>query len=265
MSGDELVVLLASGFLTVWGWYAWYLPPIAVESLGARRAGRGLLLLVPVVSLVILFALLKAAAAEDVRDDAGYLALYTLMGAAWTGTAMKLLPFVGLSPADDVVERSNGAAAVAISGALIGCTLCYAGGNIGNGPGWWVVVFSAGLATATLAVLWLLFDRFAHVVDTLTIDRDPAAGLRVFGLLSAAGVVLGRGVAGDWVSVQATLRDFTVLAWPVLALFAAAVLLEHAARPTRERPTPSVTALGVLPAGLYLAAALAYVVSLGPL
>lgn len=258
-----MVVFIVSGVLAAWGWYAWYLPPVAVESLGARRTGRGLLLLVPVLSLLLLFAVLKTAAADDVRHDAGYLAFYMLMGAAWTGTAMKFLPFLGLSPADDVVERNNGAAAAAISGALIGYTLCFAGGNIGNGPGWWVVVFSAALATATLTVLWLLLDRLTHVVDTLTIDRDLAAGLRVVGLLSAAGVILGRGVAGDWISASVTLRDFAVVAWPVVVLFAVAVPLERAVRPTPERPTPSFTALGVLPGGLYLAAALAYVVGLG--
>ena len=36
------------------------------------------------------------------------------------------------------------AAVPAVVGALVGVTFCYAGGNIGDGPGWWVVVFSAG-------------------------------------------------------------------------------------------------------------------------
>ena len=49
----------------------------------------------------------------------------------------------------------NAAAAMATAGATIGVTLSYAGGNIGDGPGWWVVVFSAAIATAGLFACWL--------------------------------------------------------------------------------------------------------------
>jgi hypothetical protein len=40
------------------------------------------------------------------------------------------------------LEHGNPAA-----GAILGLTLAFARGNIGNGPGWWVVVFSAGMST----------------------------------------------------------------------------------------------------------------------
>jgi hypothetical protein len=40
-------------------------------------------------------------------------------------------------------------------------------------------------------------------------------------------MILGRAVAGDWVSAEATIRDFAAMAGPVLPLAAAAVVVER--------------------------------------
>jgi hypothetical protein len=263
MSGDELFALAVSCGLSIGTWYAWYGPLAAVERFGAPARGRILLTVTPFASLAILFVILKTLASADVRDSVAYVGLYLLMGAAWTGGAMWLLPFLGISPGDDVAERHNEAAAIAVSGALLGSMLCFAGGNIGEGPGWWVVVSAAALATAVLALLTNLCDALTGVTDTITVDRDLSAGIRFAALLSAGGLLLGRGVAGDWVSFSATVRDLAIKAWPVVPLFVVAVAIELAARPTPMRPRPSATVFGVLPGLLYLAAAALYVASLG--
>jgi len=264
MSGDEAFAFLASGALAAWSWYGWYVPAISVERLGAAAPGRAVVQWWPAVCALVLFGVLKTISAHDVRDDILYLMMYMVVGAGWLGAATKLLPFAGVSARDDILERANKAAVPAVAGALLACTLCYAGGNIGDGPGWWAVIFSAGLATATLGALWLLFDWITGISDTITVDRDLAAGIRLGGLLIAAGLVLGRGVAGNWVSAPATVRDFVVIAWPVLVLFAVATAVERGSRPTPERPTPSPTTFGLLPAALYLAGVAAYVIGLGP-
>jgi hypothetical protein len=263
MSDDELLALAISCGLSVFTWYAWYRPLATVELLGAPARGRTLLAVTPFASLAILFVVLKTLASSDVRDSVAYVGLYMLMGAAWTGGAMRLLPFLGISPGDDVAERHNEAAAIAVSGALLGSMLCFAGGNVGEGPGWWVVVSAAALATAVLALLTNLCDALTGVTDTITVDRDLSAGIRFAALLSAGGLLLGRGVAGDWVSFSATVRDLAITAWPVVPLFAVAVAIELAARPTPMRPRPSATVFGVLPGIFYLAAAVLYVAFLG--
>jgi hypothetical protein len=63
-----------------------------------------------------------------------YVLLYFFLGAMWVSVVVRILPFVGLSARDDVVERGNSSAARAIAGAILAITLCFAGGNIGNGP-----------------------------------------------------------------------------------------------------------------------------------
>ena len=106
--------------------------------------GRRLLQLTPLVAAALLLAVLRYAASYDVRDDPAYLALYLILGAAWVGVSIRWLAVTGISTSDDVVERANGSASLAVAGAIIGITLAYAGGNIGDGPGWWVVVFCRG-------------------------------------------------------------------------------------------------------------------------
>jgi uncharacterized membrane protein YjfL (UPF0719 family) len=207
---------------------------------------------------------LKLFSAEDVRDDARYLTMYMLLGAAWLIVGQTPLPLLGLSIRDDVLERGNRAASYAIAGAFFGITLSYAGGNAGNGPGWWVVVFSAALSTAALLLLWMAFASLTALADRIAIDRDEAAGLRAAGFFVGCGLVLGRAVAGDWVSVSATVIDFASLAWPAGLLMIGAAATERAFRPAAERGAAPVFTCGVLP-GLALAGAGGIaVVLLGP-
>jgi uncharacterized membrane protein YjfL (UPF0719 family) len=194
-----------------------------------------------------------------VRTSAIYLAFYVAMGVAWLGLAVRLFPFFGLNPRDDVVERRNRAAMYAISGGLIGITLCFAGGNIGEGPGWWVVVISAGISTMALFAIWVLLELFSKVVETITIDRDESAGLRLAGFLIAGGLIFGRAVAGNWVSLDGTIADFIRFAWPIIFLIGAAIAVERIARPTLDQPNAPMFGLGVVPAATYVCAALVIV------
>ena len=259
MSGDEVIVFVASAVLAVVMWGAWYIGPRRIRRLGRPAAGRPLLDLAPLVSLGVLVVVLKTVSAHDVRDDLRYLLLYFFLGAMWVSVAVRCLPLVGLSVRDDVVERGNSSAALAIAGAMAAITFCFAGGNVGDGPGWWVVVFSAGLATVALLMSWLVLEAVARVADVVTIDRDDAAGLRLGGWLIACGLIAGVAAAGDWESAEDTVRTFVRVAWPLLPFVAVAALLEWQWRPTPERPSPSVTTYGAIPALLYIGVAALYV------
>lgn len=263
MSGDEVVVCAMALGAALLAWFRWYRPLFSTPRLGPSRRGRAWLAVAPPLGALILVAVLTTVAAHDVVNDLRYVLMYLALGAAWVGLAVWPLPLVGMSPRDDVVERGNAAAAPPSAAAVVALTLCFAGGNIGDGPGWWVVVFSAALATVGLFAAWLALDAVAVASDAVTIERDAAAGLRVAGFLVACGLVLGRAVAGDWVSVGATILDALRIAAPLVGLIAFAAVLERAARPTPERPEPPVGALGVGPAFAYVAAAAAYVAWLG--
>jgi hypothetical protein len=255
MSGDEVVILFISAILALIFWGSWYIKPTLVRHVRRRPSGRHLLHITPLAALALLWFVLRSAASFDVRDDPKYLAFYLVLGAAWVGVFMRWLAVAGISTRDDVVERANSSAAIVVAGAMLAITLCYAGGNIGDGPGWWVVVFAAGLSTVALYAAWMLLEMASNVSDVVTVDRDGSAALRLAGFLVASGLILGRAVAGDWVSAEETVRDFALVAWPVLVLVAAAAIVERALRPTPETPRPALVPYGVLPALAYVASA----------
>jgi hypothetical protein len=264
MSGDEVFVLIASAMVALVCWGAWYIGPARIQGVRRRPPAWRLVRLTPLVAAGLLWLVLRNAASFDVRDDPRYLTFYLVLGAAWVGVWIRWLAIAGISTRDDVVERSNGSAALAVTGALLGITLTYAGGNVGNGPGWWVVVFSAALATVSLFGAWMLLEAVTGVSDVITVDRDPSSGFRLGGFLIACGLILGRSVAGDWVSAEATVRDFAAAAWPVIVLVIVAAVVERVARPTPETPRPSLVALGLVPAVLYVVSAVYQVMRLGP-
>lgn len=264
MSVDEAVVLGASLMLGALSWSRWYGD---VRAAAWRRSGfreRWWLILPPLVAAFLVFLVLRGWAASDVRDDPQYLLLYEALGVAWISAGLRVLPLLGLSARDDVVERGNRAAAIAIAGAIVGIALCFAGGNVGEGPGWWGVAFCALLSTGTLLLFWALLDRLTRVADAVTIDRDPAAGVRVAGLFLALGLILGRAVAGGWLDVGAALLDFALKGWPAAVLLALAVLLERRLRPTPEAPDRPALSHGAVPALLYLGLSAAAVGMAGP-
>jgi hypothetical protein len=263
VSEDETFVTIVSVGLGPALWAIWL---FKLWRLRLRTGGRTGLTAVSVTlaaCALLIFVVLQTLASFDVVNAPPYLFMYVVLGLAWLRATITAFPFLGLSVRDDVVERDNLAATLAGAGALVAATLCYAGGNIGDGPGWWVVIFSAGLATGTWLLLWFVLAFFSPVADTVTIDRDPAAGLRLGTFLVSVGLVLGRAVAGDWVSSDATVNEFVYSLPPALLLLALALFIEYRARPTPERPLAPFVGLGMVPAALYLTLAVAAVARLG--
>ena len=217
----------------------------------------------PIGCLTGLQLVLSRWAAHEVREDSQYDILFLCGGAAWLGLVGWSLCFVGLVARDDAVETSNTAGVAVLCGAWIGATLCYAGANIGEGPTIWTTFGSAALATGALLALWFILELITHVSEAVVVDRDVASGVRVAGFLIAAGLVLGRAVAGDWVSSQQTLHDFLVLGWPAVLLLLPAIVFQYLWRPTPRQPTHPVLALGLTPATGLFVVALLYLLLLG--
>jgi len=259
---SENFVLIVFLILTLVLWGPWYWQSFRIRPLGVPGWSRRLLQATPLVCGAILYFVLRHLAATDVRNAASYLCLYILMGSGWLAILENLAIYFGLSARDDVFERNNPAAAVAISGWLLGGNLAFAGSNVGEGPGWYVVVFCAILAGAALLVVWLMLNLATHVAEAISVDRDVASGLRAAGFCVACGLILGWAVAGDWTALDATVSDFLKHGWPVLLLLAVAVVFERALQPTPAQPAPSRALSGVLPALIYVGLAVALLFAL---
>lgn len=239
MSGDEVVVLLISVIFSFFFWGQWLLTCLSVRDFDRAENLRLFGIAAPVLASVGLFVILQCYASHDVRDDLVYLAFYVAMGAGWLALVKSMSGLCGLSFRDDWVERGNPAAAIAGTGALFGGMLAFAGGNIGDGPGWWVVVFCALLATASLFLAWWIYARLSGAMELVSIERDTGAGWRVATLLLVAGIISGRSVAGNWESAASTIDDFTRQAWPLLPYAIGAGLIEAGQTRGRRIPEPA--------------------------
>jgi len=209
-------------------WAPWYGDIFRVNRLAASPRYRLVLGFTPPVCLLFLFASLHTSAAEAVRNSSLYILIYMAVGAAWLGVSCHLFAFLGVSARDDALERRNHAALIATIGAMIGIISCFAGANIGEGPGVEVVVVSAATATGSWFVLWHLLEALSgHTVsERITVERNAGSGVRLAGLLVANGAILGAAVAGDWVP-ERFLYDFAASAWPACLLTVLAILVER--------------------------------------
>ena len=225
-----------------------------------------MLAIMPFACAAILFLVLRLWADDDVKYATEYLFMYTLMGAAWLGVFLKIATFCGIDPIVDTLEHRNPAVLIPSAALMVALTVAFAGGNMGNGPGWWVVIFSSGIACGSLLLCWLVLEclRDDSPSEKITVDRDITAGVRFAGLLLSCGLIFGRAAAGDWVSADATFIDFICLAWPGFLLTGVFLVQELVLpRPPSDNGAEVVTT-GILPAGAYLAAALGWLYYVGP-
>ncbi len=223
----ETIVFVASMFLVIKSWGVWYRDIATVNDFRVAPVLVFLLLTTPLFCGALLLVCLFVLAAATVRGNVLYIAFYLVVGAAWLGGTTLLFPFLGISARDDVLERGNAAAGLAIAGALAGSCLAFVGANTGNGPGVEAVLFSCVLSSALFIGAWFVLERITHISEAITVDRDATAGIRLAGLFIGVGLLSGWSVAGDWVSAEATLRDFVFDAWPAILLALLAVAGEY--------------------------------------
>ena len=112
------------------------------------------------------------------------------------------------------------------------------------------------------AALWLALAAFGRAMESITVDRRPSAAFRTGGFFVACGLVLGRAVAGDWISADATLIDFLAVAWPLLILLGLAVALERLlAGP--DKPETGIVLAGIIPGLAWIFLASVYLAWVG--
>ncbi|MDR3000198.1 MAG: hypothetical protein LBU89_02945 [Fibromonadaceae bacterium] len=165
-------------------------------------------------------------ASFDVVGSFIYILMYVFLGGAWLFLGITIMSCLfDLSWLDDALNLNNTAALIAVAGGFLGLTLIYSGANIGNGPGWWCVIFTGGLGLAVWIILGLIINICTKSFERITVERDIGCGIRFGTYLIASGIILARACAGDWTSFSMTVVDF-IDAWPVLALAGLLILVE---------------------------------------
>jgi len=261
LDGIEAISLLALGISGLIYWFGWYLSLVTVTRWSAVASHRLALALTPILCAFGLLYVLRFHADSVVRTDTFWQAYYMVVGAGWTAAMLRLVPFLSISVRDDVLERRNAAALPAVQAAMVAITLCFAGANIGNGPGVYVVLLAAALSTAVLFLAWIAVDRIGlSFAERITVERSFPTGVRLGGFLIALACILAAAVAGDWSDLMTFLADFLRYAWPIAFLSALAVLVE---RQSARLGFADSTAASVFIAALYIASAVGYVMQRG--
>lgn len=258
MSEPEVFALIVCIALAAIGWAHLLLRGQGVKP-QVRRGGVGGLGCIAFIGVcAINFTVLRYLAASDVRGDGRYIFLYLMMSLAAGVFTMVALRVFGLRTAD-IAERGNRAAPILVFCSLIAGGFAFAGANIGDGPGFHVVIFSAMLSYGAIFALACIHTAAARTMYRILVDRDRGTAFRFGCLLIACGIVLGRAVAGTWTDAGATLADFFRIGWPAAALVTCDIVVARATL-TRE-PNGSLSvdrAVGLL----HIALACGYVLTL---
>lgn len=262
---DEGFFFFLAAIVAVIGLVRWYLLILCrcrSTHCGSIRAS---LAIVPIFSGAALwFVLNHWADPKYVLGQLDYQLLFLCGGIACLWCIRCALPIFGIDPRDDAIERCNPAAAIVVSGAMLGATAIYAGSNVGSGPTIWMTIIPALLATAAWLGIWMLVELISTLSESIAIDRDVATGTRHAAFLLAGGLMLGRTTAGDWTSWRETFASMLLLAWPVVPLAILAAIVGRISRPSKDQPEPSWLKNGLLPGTSFILLAVGYIVALGP-
>lgn len=264
MSDDESLVCFLAFLWLIIAVFRHGIRMCSVRPAGHARFARRTVAVSWFVASAVLFLVLTTLSSYDVKDSVPYTMFYFVMGLAWVSLVTELMTWLDWHFREDVLERNNLAASVAQGGAVIGLMLSFAGANIGDGPGWPVVVFCAILSTGGLLLAWVIADRVTGWIGHITVDRDLASGLRAGAFFLAGGLITGRAVAGDWISTGATLEDFFRDGLWLVPLVVLGALAQRLQQPSETSPLGSVAG-AVLSALVLLAYASGYLFLSGPI
>lgn len=227
MDAMELLILIVSGFFSFMFLLKWYRPLFSAWPPERNKPAKYILGCLPVVSLAIILYTLRGLASFDVVDSFIYILFYILLGYSYLYFGLMLVACLfDLSWIDDALNLNNKAALASITGGFLGLAIIYSGANIGDGPGWWCVIWAGGLGLSAWIVLGLIINIFTGAFERITVERDVCCGIRFGFYLLAGGIILARASAGDWTSFYMTMVEFAD-GWPVLPLTALMIIVER--------------------------------------
>ena len=259
-ANDEVIILVLSLSIAGWFWGRWYRKALGINAI-TPVPQRQWLYRTPIACLVLVLLVLTQWADLQVRHSGFYLALFLAIAGVGLQGINGTASFLGLGAIANGIERKNSAVIWAICGTWIGATACIAGSNIGTGPTIYTTIESLLLSVGSLIGLWLLYAGLTGNAAAIVVDRDVASGIRLAGLLIAGGLILGRAVAGDWVSTAATIADFVQSAWITLPLLGVASVIERQMQLQKRQPFPAIRAAGWYPAIGYVISALLWLLN----
>jgi len=222
----EVVILIFSAIAAFSFFKTWYQPLKSLWPPDRNRISQIVLGLLPIVFLGLMIFILRNMASFDVVNDKVFILFYIILGYVWIALGLYLMSlFFDIHLAYDAIQLNNKAALAAVTGNFFVLAFIYAGSNVGDGPGWWCVLFAGSLGLAAWIILGIITNICTNIFERITVDRDIGCGIRFMIYLICSGVILGYACSGDWTSFYMTIIEFSS-GWPVLPLTAVYILIE---------------------------------------
>ncbi len=250
MDGDEVFVLIAAIVLTLATWVPWFNRVFGTFSPRCPRGWRIQIFVTPLIAVAALGFGVSRYADAEVRGNFGYILLFTAVGAVVLRGLVEWLALAGVEVVAEIIERGNRAAWPVGLGVALAAVALNIGANIGEGDTIYTTLGPLALASG----LWVAFGTASAALTSLPTaiasGRDMHASVRFGALLLGASLPLAKAASGNWVSVDAVLRDFMEASVFLVALLVLAVWLE---KRVAEQKDPLFGL--ALPSSLYLALA----------
>lgn len=206
---------------------SWYVRVAHTTRFFNEYGKRMFLYFLPFTTVLLYMVTLRTAASFDVVDDGAYILLYLLLGIVWQYAGLQgMFLFFDFSYRDDVLIGNSVPALLLFSFAYPALALIYAGANVGDGPGWWTVVFAGGLGTLAWLLSGAIVNKATGIIERIVMDKERHSAVRFGCFLLACGVILARASSGDWTSFTVTVIEF-MTGWPVILLVLGAIVAEH--------------------------------------
>lgn len=257
----EIILFGVCVALTVLFLIKWYRPIAKAWPKARARTAKVLLSLLPIVVCAGLLLTLTVFADQYVKTHAFYILFYLFMGFAWLlANAGLMRACFDLSSRDDALYADNKATILPSLYGLLGLSVIYAGSNVGDGPGFYCVVFAYALGAVVWFILAFILNKTAGVFERVTVERDTGCGIRLGCYFLAAGIILARACSGDWTSFGRTVVEMAD-GWLIAPLFILALVVEkvYAVRAKNEYAVPDEKSStpSVLWGAVYIVAAVA--------
>lgn len=211
----EIPLFVTAALVAGWAFYRYF--PLDFHKLWAYapNPGLGLVRAALLLSAPWFAYVLTNDAASDIQGYyvAGYVAFAyasVLGGTFWA-------PVLGLYYPGDVLERSNLAAGIVLSGFAFGTMFAFGGALTGEGPGWHVVLVFFLLAYFELRANAGLVSRISgDLAHAVRIERDTSAAILLAGVCVSSGLISGRAAAGDFLDWVPAFKDYGARLWPIV-------------------------------------------------
>lgn len=223
----ESFIFLISIIVTSIFLIRWYYKVLNAWPRENKRAVITLLALTPLILLIMFLYTTTTIAASDVVVDPYYIFYYLVLGFLFIVVVNFLLSLIlSISWIDDALNNGNIAATLLLVSSLLGLGLIYSGANIGEGPGWWTVVFASGLGVIAFFLLMKLLEKTTNAITRITHDRNIWLSVRISFLVIGISLILAKSSSGNWTSFGHTIIEFFIF-WPALVLLLIGIVLEN--------------------------------------